>query len=89
MTTYIGMSGPATELGIKLMDVLYVPRVRQWFSILRSEADVSRAADLGHPEGTLLSYLIWQAKPSTHHMYAQDQLFHTYGQKAFIDNQMS
>jgi hypothetical protein len=28
-------------------------------------------------------------KPSTHRMYAQDQLFHTYGQKVFTDNQMS
>jgi hypothetical protein len=37
----------------------------------------------------LLSYLILQVRPCTHHMYSQDQLFHTYGQKVFIDNQMS
>jgi hypothetical protein len=53
MTTYIGMNDPATELRIKLMEVLYVPRVRQWFSILRSQADASKAVDLCHPEGTL------------------------------------
>jgi hypothetical protein len=29
-----------------------------------------------------------QAKPCTHCMYAQDQLFHIYGQKVFTDNQM-
>jgi hypothetical protein len=28
-------------------------------------------------------------KPGTHHMYAQDQLFHTYEQKLFTYNQMS
>jgi hypothetical protein len=33
--------------------VLYVPRVRQWFSILRSQADTSGTADLEHPEGSL------------------------------------
>jgi hypothetical protein len=53
MTTYIGMNGPATKLRIKLMEVLYVLRVRQWFSILRSQVDVSKAVDLCHPEGTL------------------------------------
>jgi hypothetical protein len=37
----------------------------------------------------LLSYLIFMPKPNTHRMYAQDQLFHTYGPKVFIDNQMS
>jgi hypothetical protein len=37
----------------------------------------------------LLSYLILQAKPSAQHMYAQDQLFHAYGEKVFTDNQMS
>jgi hypothetical protein len=36
-----------------------------------------------------MSYPILQAKPSTHRMYAQDQLFHIYGLKVFIDNQMS
>jgi hypothetical protein len=37
----------------------------------------------------LLSYPIFMPKPSTHRMYAQDQLFHTYRQKVFIDNQLS
>jgi hypothetical protein len=32
--------------------VLYVPWVWHWFSILRSQADASRAAYLGYPEGT-------------------------------------
>jgi hypothetical protein len=37
----------------------------------------------------LLSYLVFMPKPSTHRMYTQDQLFHTYKQKVFTDNQMS
>jgi hypothetical protein len=37
----------------------------------------------------LMTYPILQEKPSTHRMYAQDQLLHTYGQKVFTDNQMS
>jgi hypothetical protein len=35
------------------MDVLYVPWIRQWFSILRSQVDTSKAADLGHSKGAL------------------------------------
>jgi hypothetical protein len=35
------------------MDVLYVPWVVQWFSILCSQAYTSRVAYLGHAEGTL------------------------------------
>jgi hypothetical protein len=35
------------------MEVLYVSRVRQWFSILHSQADASGAIDLGHLEGSL------------------------------------
>jgi hypothetical protein len=38
---------------------------------------------------SLLSYPVFMPKPSTHRMYAQDQLFHTYGQKVLTDNQMS
>jgi hypothetical protein len=34
------------------MEVLYVPRAWHWFSILRSQADASRAAYPGYPEGT-------------------------------------
>jgi hypothetical protein len=36
MTTYIGRSDLATALRVKLMEVLYVPQIRQWFSILHS-----------------------------------------------------
>jgi hypothetical protein len=36
-----------------------------------------------------LSYPVFMPKPSTRRMYAQDQLFHTYGQKVLIDNQIS
>jgi hypothetical protein len=35
------------------MDVLYISWIRQWFSILRSQADTSKAVDLGHSEGAL------------------------------------
>jgi hypothetical protein len=35
------------------MDVLYVLGVRQWFSILHSQEDSSRVADMGYPEGAL------------------------------------
>jgi hypothetical protein len=38
---------------------------------------------------SVLSYPIFMLKPSTHRMYAQDQLFHIYRQKVFTDNQMS
>jgi hypothetical protein len=37
----------------------------------------------------LLAYLVFMPKPSTHRMYVQDQLFHTYGLKVFTDSQMS
>jgi hypothetical protein len=37
----------------------------------------------------MVSYPIFILKPSTHRMCAQDQLFHAYGLKLFIDNQMS
>jgi hypothetical protein len=36
-----------------------------------------------------MSYPVFMPKLSTHHTYAQDQLFHTYGPKVFTDNQMS
>jgi hypothetical protein len=35
------------------MEVFYIPWIRQWYSILRSEADASRTADPCYPEGTL------------------------------------
>jgi hypothetical protein len=54
MTIYIGMSSPATVLRIKLTDVLYVPRVRQWFSILRppprGHHGCIQGGSLGSPE---------------------------------------
>jgi hypothetical protein len=55
MTTYIGRGGLATTLRIKLTEVFYVPRVWQWFSILRSQANATRVADLDHPEGSLIA----------------------------------
>jgi hypothetical protein len=36
-----------------------------------------------------LSYLVFMPKPCTHRMCAKDQLFHTYGQKVFTDNQIA
>jgi hypothetical protein len=36
-----------------------------------------------------VSYPVFMPKPSTHRMYAQDQLFHTYAQKVLTDNKMS
>jgi hypothetical protein len=35
------------------MELLYVPWIIPWFSILRSQADTSRVAYLGHTEGAL------------------------------------
>jgi hypothetical protein len=35
------------------MEMLYVPWVVQWFSILRSQADTYRTTYLGHAEGAL------------------------------------
>jgi hypothetical protein len=37
------------------------------------------ATDDFDPFSINLSYLVFMPKPSTHRMYAQDQLFHTYG----------
>jgi hypothetical protein len=51
--TYTRRGGLTTVLRIKLTEVLYVPWIRHRFSILRSQVDTSRAADLGHSEGTL------------------------------------
>jgi hypothetical protein len=34
------------------MEVFYVPRVWQWFSILCGQADAPKAVDLGHREGS-------------------------------------
>jgi hypothetical protein len=51
--TYTRRGGLTAVLRIKLMEVLYVPWIRQWLSILCSQADTSRVADLGHSEGAL------------------------------------
>jgi hypothetical protein len=51
--TYTGRGSLATILRIKLMKVLYVPWIRQWFSIFRSQVDTSRVVDLGHLKGAL------------------------------------
>jgi hypothetical protein len=53
MTTYTGRGGLATALRIKLMEVLSIPRIWQWFSILHSQVDTSMVADLGYSEGAL------------------------------------
>jgi hypothetical protein len=50
MTTY---TGPTTALRVKLMEVLYIPRIWHWCSILYSQADASRTTDFYHVEGTL------------------------------------
>jgi hypothetical protein len=54
MTIYTGKSSPAATLRIKLTDVLYIPWIWQRCSILCSQADTSRMADLCHPKMTLL-----------------------------------
>jgi hypothetical protein len=51
MTIYTGRGGLSTALRIKLTEVFYVPEVRQWFSILYSQADASGAVDLGYRKG--------------------------------------
>jgi hypothetical protein len=51
--TYTRRGDLTAILRIKLPEVLYVLWIRQWFSILRSQADTSRATDLGHSEGAL------------------------------------
>jgi hypothetical protein len=48
----MGKSDLATVLSVKLTEVLYVLRAWHSFSILRSQADASRAAYSGYPEGT-------------------------------------
>jgi hypothetical protein len=53
MTTYTGRGTLTAVLRVKLSEVFYVPRVRQWFSIIRSQADASGVAGLGYPEGSL------------------------------------
>jgi hypothetical protein len=55
MTTYTRRNNLTDVLRIKLTEVLYVPRIWQWFSILYSQSDTSRVIDLGYPEGALSS----------------------------------
>jgi hypothetical protein len=49
---YRGMSSLYTALRIKLTEVFYVPWEWHRFSLLHSQADTSRSAHLGYPEGT-------------------------------------
>jgi hypothetical protein len=42
-------------LRVKLTEVLYVPRIRQWCPILHSHVNVSGVAELCHSEATLLA----------------------------------
>jgi hypothetical protein len=51
--SYTGRDDLTAVLSIKPIVVLYVPWIRQWFFILCSQVDTSRAADLGHLEGDL------------------------------------
>jgi hypothetical protein len=45
--------------------------------------------NLGTDGSPSVSYLILQAKSSTHRMCAQELLFHTHEHKVFTDSQMS
>jgi hypothetical protein len=73
--TYIGRDGLTAVLRIKIMKVLYVPWIRQWFSILCNQADTSRAADLGHSEGALLAGGVLVSTLSSEHPL-EYQIFH-------------
>jgi hypothetical protein len=55
MTTHTGKNDPTTALRVKLMEVLYVPRIWQRSSSLCSQADASRAIDLCYLKGTLIA----------------------------------
>jgi hypothetical protein len=69
------MSSLAAVLSIKLMEVLYVPWVWHWFSLLHSQADTSRSAHLGYPEGTFpASGKLVNALPVKHP--PEDQIIH-------------
>jgi hypothetical protein len=45
MTIYTSKRVLIAALRVKLMKVLYVPRIQQWCPILRSQTDVSGAVD--------------------------------------------
>jgi hypothetical protein len=69
-----GMSSLPTALSIKLTEVLYVPWVWHWFSLL-SQADTSRSKHLGCPEGTFLAgEKFVRALPIKHPL--EDQIIH-------------
>jgi hypothetical protein len=53
MTIYTGKNGLTAALRIKLAEVLYVPWIWHWCSILLREVDASSPANLCHPERTL------------------------------------
>jgi hypothetical protein len=73
--TYTKRGSLTIVLRIKLMEVLYVSWIRQWFSILRSQADTSRATDLGHSEGALPTTGELVSTPSSEHLL-EHQIFH-------------
>jgi hypothetical protein len=92
--------GNLLEMGIRARDAHSIPgdgsppprpklRNRWWYypQAYQSGAEhtVARTTELLRK----LSYLILQAKPSTHRMCAHDHLFHTHGHKVFIVSQMS
>jgi hypothetical protein len=53
MAIYIGKTGLTAALKIKLTEVLYVPWIWYWCSILLSQADASKTANLCHSKRTL------------------------------------
>jgi hypothetical protein len=53
MTTYTGRSSLTIALRVKLMEVHYVPKIWQWFSIICSQVDASKVADMSYLEGAL------------------------------------
>jgi hypothetical protein len=53
MIIYTGRNSLTAALRIKLLEVLYVPWIWQWCSILLRQADASRPANLCHPKRTL------------------------------------
>jgi hypothetical protein len=80
--TYTRRGGLATVLRIKLTDVIFVIWIRQWFSILRSQLDISRVVDLGHlewalrAEGELVSTLLSEHPPEHKIIYLKLSAMH-------------
>jgi hypothetical protein len=53
MIIYTGKNGLTAALRLKLTEVLYISWIWKWCSILHSQADASRLANLSHPKRTL------------------------------------